>query len=293
MLRFHFGQFQSSRDQIEKSTETGEYGRRYHFDVYGLDVSVLCRGYISHCDWHLGYSVRSLKIAEEGLALARKISHPFSIALALNYIAMLHQFRREADAALEAAAEARNICAEYRFDYYGAWSSLVEAWAIGESGQVEEGIAAYDAALEEFRRTSACLRIPHHLGLRATLHGRAGRPSDGLRLMEEAFAIAKVNNESWCNAELHRQCGELLWLASGHDAETEADREFQAAINIAAAQGAKQLELRASVARARLLAARDELRQAHNILTPIYGWFSEGLEARDFAEARSLLAQLQ
>jgi class 3 adenylate cyclase/predicted ATPase len=293
MLCFHLGQFQSSRDQIEKSTEVVEYGRRYHFDVFGLDVNVLCRGYISHCNWHLGYSARSLKIAGEGLALARNISHPFSIALALNYMAMLHQFRREADPALEAAAEARNICAEYRFDYYGAWSSLVGAWAIGESGQVEEGIGAYDTALEEFRRTSASLRISHHLGLRATLHGRAGRPSDGLRLMEEAFAIATGNNESWCNAELHRQRGELLLLASGRDAETEADREFQAAIKIAAAQGAKLPELRASVARARLLVARGELRQAHDILTPIYGWFSEGLDARDFADARSLLAQLQ
>ena len=141
MLRFHLGQFQYSRGQVEKSREASEYGRRHHFDVYELDMSVLCRGYISHCDWHLGYSVRSLKIAEEGLTLARKISHPFSIALALNYVAMLRQFRREADAALEAAAEARNICNEYRFDYYGAWSSLVGAWAIGKSGQVEEGMS--------------------------------------------------------------------------------------------------------------------------------------------------------
>ena len=244
-----------------------------------------------------GCSRRRRNIAKNELrsskAVTRKISHPFSIALALNYMAMLHQFRREADPALEAAAEARNICAEYRFDYYGAWSSLVGAWAIGESGQVEEGIGAYDTALEEFRRTSASLRISHHLGLRATLHGRAGRPLDGLRLMKEAFAIATGNNESWCNAELHRQCGELLLLASGRDAETEADREFQAAIKIAAAQGAKLPELRASVARARLLVARGELRQAHDILTPIYGWFSEGLDARDFADARSLLAQLQ
>ncbi len=97
-------------------------------------MGVFCRAYISHCDWHLGYPVRSLKIAEEGLALAREISHPFSIALALNYLAMLHQFRREPDAALKVAMEARNICAEYRFDYYGAWSSLVRAWAIAESG---------------------------------------------------------------------------------------------------------------------------------------------------------------
>ncbi len=274
LTSFHFGQFQSSRDRLEKLAEGGGYRGRYHFEVYGLDASVLCRGYISHCDWHLGYPVRSLKIAEEGLAAARGNSHPFSIALALNYLAMLHQFRREPDAALNAAVEARDICAEYRFDYYGAWrsrcalrrrrsgncadyrfddypDSVVRAWAIAESGECDEGLAAYEAALEEFRQTNAALRISHHLGLRAVLHGNAGRALDGLRLIDEAIAIAKENNESWRNAELHRERGQLLLLASGNDAETQADKEFQAAIEIAAAQRAKLPELRASVARAR------------------------------------------
>ena len=205
---------------------------------------------------------------------------------------MLRQHQRDADAALNAAVEARNICADNRFDYYGAWSNLVRAWAIAECGQIDEGLAAYDEALEEFRRTSAGLRISHHLGLLAALHGKAGRASAGLRLIDEAFAIAKANHETWCSSELHLERGELLLLASGDDAETQADKEFQAAIEIAAAQGAKLPELRATIARAGLLAARRERRQARDILTPIYGWFSEGFETRDFAEARSLLAQL-
>ena len=288
MLSFHLGQFQSSHDRLEKLAEGGEYRGGYHSEVYGIDTRVLCRGYISHCEWHLGYPIRGLKIAEEGLALAREISHPFSIAMALDYLAMLrHQFRRDVDAALKAAVEGRNICAEYRFDYYGAWSKLIRAWAIAESGNLDEGLADYDAALEEFRRTSAGLRISHHLGLLAALHGKAGRASTGLRLIDEAIAIAKTNSECWHNAELHRERGDLLLLASGHDAETQADKEFQAAIEIAAAQGAKLPELRASVARARLLVARGEGRQARDTLTAIYGWFSEGLEARDFVEARS------
>jgi class 3 adenylate cyclase/predicted ATPase len=291
-VSFHLGQFQSSRDQLGKSNE-GDYRGRYHFEVYGLDESVLCRGYISHCDWHLGYPVRSLKIAEEGLAAARGNSHPFSIALALDYLAMLHQFRGEAEAALKTAVEARNICAEHRFDYYGAWSSLVRAWGIAESGDLNEGLIAYDAALKEFRRTSAALRIPHYLGLLAALHGKAGRASDGLRLIDDALTVAKTNSETWCNAELRQERGELLLLASDPDAESQADGEFEAAIEIATAQGAKLPKLRASVARARLWAARGKRQEARDILTPIYSWFSEGFDTRDLVEARALLADLQ
>ena len=292
-LSFFLGQFQSSRDRLKTIVEAGRDRRPYQFEVYGIDTRVLYRGYIGHCDWHLGYPVRSLKIAEEGLALARDISHPFSVVLALDYLAMLHQFRREADAALNAAEEAGKICAQYRFDYYGAWSNLVRAWAIGESGRFDEGLAAYDAALDEFRRTGAGLRISHHLGLRAALHGKAGRASEGVRLIDEAFAVARANNESWRDAELHRERGELLLLASVPDAENQADREFQTAIETAAGQGAKLPELRATVARARLQAARGERQQALDTLTPIYCWFSEGLETRDLTEASSLLADLQ
>ena len=293
VVSFHLGKFQSARDWLEKSATAGEHRGRYHSEVYGINMGVFCRAYISHCDWHLGHPVRSLKIAEEGLALAREISHPFSIALALNYLAMLHQFRREPDAALKMAMESRNICAEYRFDYYGAWSGLVRAWAIAESGGLDEGLAAYDIALEEFRRTSAGLRIPHHLGLLAALHRKTGKSEAGLRLIADAVAIADANQESWCNVELHRERGELLLLAGREEIENQADKEFQAAIETAVTQGAKLPELRASVARARLQATRGRRQQARDILAPVYGWFSEGLETRDLVEARKLLADLQ
>jgi predicted ATPase len=254
---------------------------------------VFCHAYISHCDWHLGYPVRGLKFAEEGLCIAREISHPFSVALALNYLALLHQFRREPDDALKAAAESRNICAEYGFDYYGAWSSLVRAWAIAESGRLEEGLSAFGMALEEFRRTNAGLRISHHLGLLAALHRKAGKATSGLGLIDEALAVADANGESWCNAELHRERGELLLLTGGEGADDQADAEFQAAIEIAVVQGAKLPELRASVSRARLEAARGRREKARDILAPIYGWFSGGVDSQDLLEARSLLADLR
>jgi hypothetical protein len=61
---------------------------------------------------------------------------------------------------------------------------------------------------------------------------------------------------------------------------------------MAAAQGAKLPELRATVARARFQAARGMRQQARDALVPISGWFSEGLETRDLVEARKLLADL-
>ena len=44
---------------------------------------------------------------------------------------------------------------------------------------------------------------------------------------------------------------------------------------------------------ARLWAERGERQRAHDLLAPIYGWFTEGLGARDLVEAKALLDVLR
>jgi class 3 adenylate cyclase/tetratricopeptide (TPR) repeat protein len=293
VVSFHLGDFQSARDLLESSARAGEFRGRYHSEVYGINMGVFCNAYMSHCDWHLGYPTRALRIAEEGLALAREISHPFSIALALNYLAMLHQFGRDSDAALERATEARSICAEHGFDYYGAWSSLIRAWAIAESGRLDQGLAAYDTALEDFRRTDAGLRIPHYLGQLAAIHRKAGKVNEALALIDRAIAVAKATAESWCDPELHRERGELLLCEAGAAAEERADAEFQEAIKTAAGQSARLPQLRASIARARLQVTCGGPQQARAILAPVYDWFVDDLEVPELVEARMLMVDLQ
>ena len=55
----------------------------------------------------------------------------------------------------------------------------------------------------------------------------------------------------------------------------------------------KMLELRATVARARLCAKQGERQKAFDMLSPIYGWFAEGLATPDLLQARMLLSELR
>ena len=91
--------------------------------------------------------------------------------------------------------------------------------------------------------------------------------------------------------EFHRLKGEFL-LASSSRAESSAEACFQEAIEIARAQNGKMFELRATTSLARLWAARDRASAARELLAPVYGWFTEGLETKDVTDAKGLLEQL-
>lgn len=87
--------------------------------------------------------------------------------------------------------------------------------------------------------------------------------------------------------------GELLLLEPTEQARAEAEAAFEHAIIIAASQGAKMLELRATTARARLCQERRESAKAFDLLAPLYSWFTEGLDTPDLLRAGGLLTELR
>jgi adenylate cyclase len=71
--------------------------------LYGHDTGVACLSRVAQALWFLGYPDQALKRGHEALALARELPHPFSLAFSLHFVASLHQYRREGQAAQERA----------------------------------------------------------------------------------------------------------------------------------------------------------------------------------------------
>jgi predicted ATPase len=66
----------------------------------------------------------------------------------------------------------------------------------------------------------------------------------------------------------------------------------QGAISTARQQQAKSWELRAATSLARLWRDQGKVQQAHELLAPVYGWFTEGFDTRDLKNAKALLEEL-
>jgi len=71
-----------------------------------------------------------------------------------------------------------------------------------------------------------------------------------------------------------------------------AEASLQQALIIARQQQAKAWELRAAVNLSRLWQQPGKRAEAHELLAPVYGWFTEGFDTADLQEARALLAVL-
>ena len=101
----------------------------------GINMKVIECALAAHVDWHLGYPDRALGISQETIKIARQLDHPLSLAMALDYAAMLHQFRREPSEVRDHANAAVAICIEHEFAYYRAWATILLGWATAEQGK--------------------------------------------------------------------------------------------------------------------------------------------------------------
>jgi predicted ATPase len=118
-----------------------------------------------------------------------------------------------------------------------------------------------------------------------------GQTAAGLEALAEALATLPKSASRWWEAELYRLRGELLRQSSVAQAG-EAEACVQQALDIARRQQAKSLELRAATSLSRLWQLQGQRDEAHELLAPIYGWFTEGFDTADLQEAKALIKEL-
>ena len=100
-----------------------------------------------------------------------------------------------------------------------------------------------------------------------------------------------TTGERGYESELYRLKGELL-LQQSSDNQAEAEACFHHALDIARSQQAKSFELRTATSLARLWQQQGKRQEAHDLLAPVYNWFTEGFDTADLKDAKALLEEL-
>jgi predicted ATPase len=285
------GAFPAARQHLEEGIAlyTPDQRRSPAFRM-GQDPGVACRGHAALTLWVLGYPDQALARLHNALALAHELSHPYSLAWARCWAAIVSQLRRDVPAVQEHAEAAFTLAIEQGFPLWAAYGTSLRGWALAMQGRGAEGLTQVRQGIAAGRATGAMLRIPYFSALLAEVSDQLGHPEDGLQALAEAHTLMEQYEDRWWEAEVCRLRGVLLLRQPGTP-QAEAETWLRRALDVARRQEAKSLELRAAMSLGRLWQQSKQV-EAQQLLAPVYGWFTEGFDTADLQEAKALLEAL-
>ena len=294
---FNEGEFiRAQQHFVDGVTSYGSARNPSRPTLYGQDLGVSCLSRLATALACLGYLDQALTRSDQALRLAESLSHPYSVAYALSFAAVVRRLRGEAAVVRELADSALGLSREHEFPFWGSVASMLNGWALVELGQPDVGIEQMRNGLESWRALGTGVSTGYFLTELAEGYQRVGRPEEGLELVAEAMDLGKKTGDRWYESPLHRIKGDLL-LGSVKDpsrskVDDEAEQCFRQAIDIAQVQQARMFQLAAVTRLSALWRDRGRGAEARTILTGILAWFGEGHETLWLRSAKSLLDSL-
>jgi tetratricopeptide (TPR) repeat protein len=239
--------------------------------------------------WVLGFPDRALARAREGVARARDLDHPFSIAHALFFETVTHALRRDAAAQQRRAEEAIALSEAEGFPFWLGVGKMFHAAARVSAGE-HAAVTDLCAGLALTAGTGSRGGAPAMIVLLGEAYLSAGRLDEARAAVEGGLVASVRMGQPFFDAELHRLRGEIVLAEAGPP--DDAAPAYLRALETARAQQSKSFELRAAAGLARLWGASGMRAEARGLLAPVYDWFSEGFATRDLVAARRLLDEL-
>lgn len=263
---------------------------------YGLShMQSICQSYRALLLWAQGYADQAREETTQALAFAQDQAHPYGRAVTLSLATQCALVCRDEKMTQERAETLIALSREQAFPSYWALGEILRGLALTEQGQPEEGLAQMRQGLVRYRTTQTSMGLPGFLTHFAAAYIEAGQKQAGLTVLAEAEETMHRQGERLIEAELYRVKGELLLMQpmqeQGAKIEIEPESCFHKALEVAQRQGAKSLELRAAMSLGRLWQQQGKRKQAYELLSEIYDWFTEGFDTADLKEAKTLLEE--
>jgi class 3 adenylate cyclase/tetratricopeptide (TPR) repeat protein len=284
-LQTYTGELAAARQSQEELI--ARYDPKVHHSSANLysgdDPAVCCLSHKAWTLWLLGYPAQALQTMQQALHLARELSHPISLGLALNWSAFLYGCRRERASAMDSAQAAIALCEGQGFSLFEQLGRFAKS-ASAPDRATADGVKRIRMSITQMQ--PGCL-MSMWLGSLAEASLKSFDHREAAAALAEAFAIVEGNGEQIWKAELFRLRGELKSALQG-----KAETDFHRALDVARSQQARSLELRATMSLARLLRDTNRRDEARTMLAEIYAWFSEGFGTADLKDAKALLDEL-
>jgi class 3 adenylate cyclase/predicted ATPase len=239
----------------------------------------------------LGYPERALARNTEGVAHAMALGQPQVVAHAHNWSSILLQLTGELEELDRRTTLLARLAEEHGLAMYSPEARILAAWRAVHQEQDRRAAEEMRNFLDRRAAMGTVFVHTYFLMLLADAWLGLGRPDEALAAIKEGLDRAEATGEHFCAAELHRLRARACLALDADDAPL-AEAALDAALADARRRSSRIFELRAACDLARLWADRGERRNAHNLVAPVYGWFTEGFATADLKDAKTLLEDL-
>jgi len=286
---FYRGELSMAHDHLERAISMlSSDSNKPDAPAYAQDRVVLALSWMALTMWMLGYPQRAVEHSQRAMRLSSDPPHPFSRAIALTFDAVLHQLRGEPEIVRQRAHEGLAISTEHEFSLFAACDTLLLGWALREQGREADGLTQLRSGLSQFRQTGANQTLPYYLTLLAEAHCHAAHFDEGFRAIAEAESAMHATGERQPEAEIYRVKA-LLLAKCGTSEQSEAEHFLLKSLEAARRQNSKSFELRTAISLCELWIAQGKKRDAQELLSGLYSWFTEGFDTPQLREAAHLL----
>jgi class 3 adenylate cyclase/tetratricopeptide (TPR) repeat protein len=243
------------------------------------------------CLWLLGRPDAALTDCKEALVGARSSRHVASLLMTIPSTMFVQLACGRYDATIALADELETLCNESNLASFASTPRLIRGTISALIGSASNAVDTITSAETDVRNAGMTLWSPSTKISLARAHVRLGQFDLARERVREGLDHIERTRETMLEAEVHRVAGEIALLSPDHDT-ADAKLCFQRALEIARAQQARSWELRAAMSLARLWRDEGQRAEAHDLLAPVYGWFTEGFDTLDLKEAKALLEEL-
>ena len=284
------GEFASARKNMESALRLYHPStHERHVTAFGEDGGVTAGSYLSWTLWFLGFPDQAQQASVKAVALAQRLDHPFSLAYALTFAALLRCRLRQPEEAMVLAQETLALANRHGFPLWQIGANISSGWALAMQNR-NEGTETVRQCSEATRAAMGGVTLMVLAPL-ADAELTLGYSERALEAITEAFAVGEANGDRHAEAELFRLRGEALLRQPEVDA-VEAELCFTAALSLSRKQRSRSIELRVATSLARLWQQQDKTAEARHLLEGCFAWFTEGFETPDLRDARELLDTL-
>jgi TOMM system kinase/cyclase fusion protein len=289
---FCMGELSSAKEHYEQGSHLYVPERHQsHAILYGQDPGIYYLTKGAWAFWLAGYPDQALQKIHAAHELATNLTHIHSITYAPAFGSVIHMLRREPAEAKKLAETAIALSTEHILPHFLYGASIIHGWALVELARDEEGLAQMKEGITGYKAIGAGMYLTSFLVSLAEAYGTMGQYENGLSVLDEALAQVETTEERFFEAEF-RRVKAMLQLAISDKHQVEAEGYLQKSLEIARRQKAKSLELRTVVDLSRFWQQQGENNRARQLLTEVYGWFTEGFDTPDLKNARALLDKL-